>query len=92
MIFVFTIAELLLSPVGLSLATKLAPEAFHTQMVALFFLSVALVSVLSGTLAEFYSVDNQVAYFGILGAIAIGIGIILAVMAPWLKRLMGGVR
>ena len=91
-IFVFTIAELLLSPVGLSLATKLAPEAFHTQMVALFFLSVALGSVLSGTLAEFYSVDNQVAYFGILGAIAIGIGIILAVMAPWLKRLMGGVR
>ena len=59
-IFVFTIAELLLSPVGLSLATKLAPEAFHTQMVALFFLSVALGSVLSGTLAEFYSVDNQV--------------------------------
>ena len=47
-IFVFTIAELLLSPVGLSLATKLAPEAFHTQMVALFFLSVALGSVLSG--------------------------------------------
>ncbi len=94
MIFVFTIAELLLSPVGLSLATKFAPEASHTQMVALFFLSGALGSVLSGTLAEFYSVDNQVAYFGILGAIAIGIGIgiILAVMAPWLKRLMGGVR
>ena len=46
-IFVFTIAELLLSPVGLSLATKLAPEAFHTQMVALFFLSVALGSVLA---------------------------------------------
>jgi POT family proton-dependent oligopeptide transporter len=91
-ILLFTIAELLLSPVGLSLATKLAPEAFHTQMVALFFLSVALGSVLSGTLAEFYSVDNQVAYVGILGAIAIVIGIILAVMTPWLKRLMSGVR
>src|SRR6185312_10738951 len=70
-IFVFTIAELLLSPVGLSLATKLAPEAFHTQMVALFFLSVALGTALSGTLAEFYSVDNQVPYFGLLGGIAI---------------------
>jgi POT family proton-dependent oligopeptide transporter len=91
-IFVFTLAELLLSPVGLSLATKLAPEAFHTQMVALFFLSVALGSVLSGTLAEFYSVDNQVAYFGILGAVAIVIGIVLALMTPWLKRLMSGVR
>ena len=61
-------------------------------MIALFFLSVALGTAMSGPLAEFYSVDNQVAYFGILGAIAIGIGIILAVMAPWLKRLMGGVR
>ena len=50
-IFVFTVAELLLSPVGLSLTTKLAPEAFHTQMVALFFLSVALGTALSGTLA-----------------------------------------
>jgi POT family proton-dependent oligopeptide transporter len=91
-IFVFTIAELLLSPVGLSLATKLAPEAFHTQMVALFFLSVALGTALSGTLAQYYSVDTQVRYFGILGAIAIVIGIVLALMTPWLKRLMGGVR
>jgi POT family proton-dependent oligopeptide transporter len=91
-IFVFTIAELLLSPVGLSLATKLAPKAFHTQMVALFFLSVALGTALSGTLAEFYSVDNQVPYFGVLGGIAIVIGIILGLMTPWLKRLMGGVR
>ncbi len=42
-LLLFTFAELLLSPVGLSLSTKLAPAAFHTQMVALFFLSVALV-------------------------------------------------
>jgi len=91
-IFVFTVAELLLSPVGLSLTTKLAPEAFHTQMVALFFLSIALGTALSGTLAQYYSPDTQVAYFGILGAIAIVIGIILALMTPWLRRLMGGVR
>jgi POT family proton-dependent oligopeptide transporter len=91
-VFVFTIAELLLSPVGLSLTTKLAPEAFHTQMVALFFLSVALGTALSGKLAQYYSPDTQVAYFGILGAIAIVIGIVLALMTPWLRRLMGGVR
>ena len=91
-IFVFTIAELLLSPVGLSLATKLAPDAFRTQMVALFFLSVALGTALSGTLATYYSVDTQVPYFGILGGVAIVLGVILAAMSPWLKRLMGGVR
>ena len=40
-LLVFTVAELMLSPVGLSLTTKLAPAVFKTQMVALFFLSVA---------------------------------------------------
>ena len=52
---VFTLAELLLSTAGLSVTTKLAPEAFHTQMVALFYLSVSLGTVISGELARFYT-------------------------------------
>ena len=32
-LFVFTIAEMFISPPGLSVTTKLAPERFHTQMV-----------------------------------------------------------
>ena len=38
------------------------------------------------------ALEHQVAYVGILGAIAIVIGIVLALMTPWLKRLMSGVR
>jgi proton-dependent oligopeptide transporter, POT family len=91
-LFVFTIAELLLSPVGLSLSTKLAPEAFRTQMVALFYLSVALGTALSGTLAGYYSEEHEVPYFGILGATAIVLGGALLVLAPMLRRLMGGVK
>jgi POT family proton-dependent oligopeptide transporter len=91
-ILVFTIAELLLSPVGLSLSTKLAPRAFPTQMVALFFLSVALGTAMSGTLASYYSEDHEVAYFGILGAIAVVLGLILLAISRPLSRLMGGVR
>nr|WP_312860091.1 oligopeptide:H+ symporter [Pseudonocardia bannensis] len=91
-LLVFTLAELLLSPVGLSLSTKLAPEAFRTQMVALFFLSVALGSALSGSLAEYYSEAGEAAYFGVLGAVAIASGVVLALAAPFLRRLMGGVR
>jgi POT family proton-dependent oligopeptide transporter len=90
-LFVFTIAELLLSPVGLSLSTKLAPEAFRTQMVALFFLSIALGTAMSGVLAEFYSPANEVVYFGVLGIIGILLGVVLAVMSPFLRRLMSGV-
>jgi POT family proton-dependent oligopeptide transporter len=91
-LFVFTIAELLLSPVGLSLSTKLAPKAFRTQMVALFFLSVALGTAMSGTLAKYYSENHETAYFGVLGVTAIVLGIILALVSPGIRRLMGGIR
>lgn len=91
-ILVFTIAELLLSPVGLSLSTKLAPQAFQTQMVALFFLSVALGTAMSGTLATYYSARHEVAYFGILGAIAVVLGLLLLAVSRPLGRLMGDVR
>lgn len=91
-ILVFTIAELLLSPVGLSVATKLAPEAFHTQMVALFFLSVSLGTAISGWLATYYDPDNEVPYFSILGGIAIAVGLALLAAIKPVLALMKGVR
>lgn len=91
-LLLFTFAELSLSPTGLSAATKLAPAAFPTQMVALFYLSVSLGSTLSGWLAQFYSEDTEVSYFAFLGITAIVLGIILALCAPAIKKQMGGVR
>ncbi|QYF72313.1 peptide MFS transporter [Cryobacterium sp. PAMC25264] len=91
-LLVFTVAELLLSPVGLSVSTKLAPELFKTQMVALFFLSVALGSAISGLLAQWYAVAPEQLYFGVLGGIAIVLGLVLAVFAKPILRLMDGVR
>jgi POT family proton-dependent oligopeptide transporter len=70
----FTISELLLSPVGLSLSTKLAPAKFHTQMVALFFLSIALGTALSGLLSGYYDAQHEVPYFLVLGVAAIVVG------------------
>ena len=66
-LLLFTIAELLLSPVGLSLATKLAPKAFRTQMVALNFLSIALGTALAGTLAKYYDPTDEMPYFLAVG-------------------------
>jgi POT family proton-dependent oligopeptide transporter len=91
-LFIFTVAELLLSPVGLSVTTKLAPKVFHTQMVALFFLSISLGTAISGQLATFYSADTEVVYFGVLGGIAIVLGIALAVGSRGVLKLMAGVR
>ncbi|WP_344405985.1 peptide MFS transporter [Dactylosporangium fulvum] len=91
-LLVFTVAELLLSPVGLALATKVAPAAFRTQTVALFFLSVALGTAMSGVLARHYSSDHETVYFGVLGTVAIAFGGVLAALTPLIRRLMGGVR
>ncbi|RSM39621.1 peptide MFS transporter [Amycolatopsis balhimycina DSM 5908] len=90
-LFVFTIAELCLSPVGLSLSTKLAPEAFRTQMVALNFLSISFGTAMSGKLAEYYSVDDEAPYFGTVGGVAIGVGVVLFLGIPFIRKLMKGV-
>ncbi|MFC4002578.1 peptide MFS transporter [Prauserella oleivorans] len=87
----FTVGELLLSPVGLSLSTKLAPEAFRSQMVALNFLSVALGSALSGSLAKYYDVHNETPYFAIVGGVAVAVGVLIAVVSPYIRKLMSGV-
>ncbi|CAN7305175.1 peptide MFS transporter [Knoellia sp. LjRoot47] len=91
-LFWFTIAELCLSPVGQSLSTKLAPEAFHTQMIALFFLSVAVGSAGAGSLAGFYDTDNEKPYFLFLGLASIVVGLLMVAGNRWITRLMAGVR
>ena len=90
---VFVLGELCLSPVGLSLSTKLAPEVFRAQLVALNYLSIALGTSVAGHLAEYYHEDgNEFAYFGVLGVIAIALGAVLFACTPIVRRLMQGVR
>ncbi|MBP2452198.1 peptide MFS transporter [Mycolicibacterium lutetiense] len=88
---VFAVSELLLSPIGLSVTTKLAPEAFRSQMMALLFFSVGLGTAMSGVLAQHYDPADEFAYFGILGAVAILAGVVVLLMSPRISRLMEGV-
>ena len=89
-LLVFTVSELLLSPIGLSVSTKLAPAKFRTQMVALFFLSIAIGSAASGQLAGLYNPEDEAPYFGTLGAIAVAIGALLLLGSrPVLKAMRG---
>ncbi|BBY90080.1 peptide MFS transporter [Mycolicibacterium tokaiense] len=88
---VFAVSELLLSPIGLSVTTKLAPEAFRAQMMALYFFSVGIGTSMSGVLAGYYSPDNEFAYFGILGLVAVAVGLVVLAIAPWISRHMEGV-
>lgn len=87
----FAISELLLSPIGLSVTTQLAPNAFRSQMMALYFFSVGLGTAMSGVLARYYDQSHEFAYFGILGTAAIAVGVVVWLLAPRISRLMEGV-
>jgi len=84
---VFTVAELLIQPVGLSVSAQLAPAPFRTRMVALFFLSVALGTAMSGVLSGYYREEHEAAYFGILGLTAVILGAALWAAGPAIRRM-----
>jgi POT family proton-dependent oligopeptide transporter len=60
-------------------------------MVALFFLSVALGTALSGLLSGYYSEQSEVPYFLWLGAAAIVVGGLLLAFVKPIRALMQGV-
>lgn len=91
-LLLFTFAELFISPIGLSVTTKLAPEAFRTQMLALFFLSISLGTTVSGLLAGLYSEETEVPYFAFSGVTAIILGAALLAAAPAIRKGMSGVK
>ena len=90
-LLVFTLAELLISPVGLSAATKLAPKKFATQMVALYFLSIALGTAMAGTLAGFYDPEAEAPFFIWIGLASVVTGAVVMVASKPIHRLMAGV-
>jgi proton-dependent oligopeptide transporter, POT family len=84
--------ELLLSPVGLSATTKLAPAAFSAQTMSLWFLASAAAQALNAQVVKFYSPETETAYFGIIGGASIALGILLFILAPKIQGYMKGVR
>ena len=71
--------------------TKLAPQAFRAQMMALYFFSVGLGTSMSGVLAKYYDPAHEFAYFGVLGVVAIVVGLVVFGLSGWISRLMEGV-
>ena len=84
-----TVAELLLSPISLSFANKVAPEAFKTHMVSYNFLSMSLGFTLGGVLGDkLYTAETATSYYIMLAGMGIGSAVVLFVMMPMLKRLL----
>ena len=90
--FIVVIGELLLSPVGLSATTKLAPAAFSAQTMSLWFLSSAAAQAINAQIVKFYSAETEMMYFGTIGGVAILLSLILFVISPKIQEFMKGIR
>jgi POT family proton-dependent oligopeptide transporter len=91
--FVITSGELCLSPIGLSMITKLAPARLVGMFMGVWFLSSAIANVLSGgtigPLTEHYGFGPV--FLGVAG-IAGGAAVLLFLISPLLKRGMHGIK
>jgi POT family proton-dependent oligopeptide transporter len=93
--FLEVCGEMCLSPVGLSTVTKLAPAKLVGIMMGVWFLAASFGSKLAGYLSGFFVANNSWQLTKLYGGIAIGLliaTVILALLTPSIKRLMGRVR
>jgi POT family proton-dependent oligopeptide transporter len=89
-----TFGELALSPVGLSVTTKLAPKRFVGQMMGMWFLATALGNLIAGQIAGEFDAENVAAYpdqYMSIVMTAGGAGLIMLLLTKPIKKLMGGV-
>lgn len=103
---IHSLAELCISPVGLSMITKLSIARIVGLMMGVWFLSISIAQSLAGLLAQSASVETvggQVTnpkvsletYTGVYqhyGVITIGIGLLLLILSPLIKKWMHGVK
>ena len=93
--FLQTVGEMLLSPVGLSTMTKLAPQRLVGLVMGIWFLAAALGNKLAGVLAGEFKSENATElanFFWHQALIVGGCTVVLLALVPWVKKLMGGVR
>lgn len=90
-----TMGELCLSPIGLSLVTKLAPRNFSAQMMGFWFMSSAIGNLMAGVLAGRMGHDNleqMPSTFTQLLLMCSGAALILGLLRKPIQRWMGGVK
>ncbi len=89
--FIVEIGEMLISPIGLAVTTRLAPKAFKSQMMSMWFLADAAAQAVNAQIVKFYSSATEVPYFLTIGIVSIVFGVILMFFVKRIHRLMGGV-
>jgi proton-dependent oligopeptide transporter, POT family len=102
---IHSMAELCISPVGLSMITKLSIARIVGMMMGVWFLSISVAQYVAGVVAQVASVetvggqvtnlkvslDTYTGVFTTIGEVSVGIGLLLLVLSPLIKRWMHGV-
>ncbi len=86
---IHTVGELCLSPIGLSMVTKLAPARVGSLAMGLWFFSSAVANYLAGRLETLLE-QRHVPIYGFLVVSSIGPAIVLLALTPLLKKWMHG--
>ena len=103
---IHSMAELCISPVGLSMITKLSIARIVGLMMGVWFLSISVAQYVAGVVAQVASVetvggqvtnlkvslDTYAGVFWTIGLISAGIGVLLLVLSPLIKKWMHGVQ
>ena len=85
----FTVGELLISPVGLSMVSKLAPARLTALMMGAWFLVNAIAGKVAGLMATFWDTFIDKKYYFMILVIAAGIaGSIMFAMSKWLAKIV----
>jgi POT family proton-dependent oligopeptide transporter len=101
--FIITFGELCISPIGLSIMTKLSPQPLQGVMMGMWFLASAYGQYVAGLLGAGMTVpgdsatpmEKLISYtdgYEQLAIYAVVCGIILIIIAPLVRKLMGEVK
>ncbi len=85
---VITVGELFLSPMGLSMVSKLSPRRVTALMMGCWFLATSIGNKLAGVLAGFIETMPFERIFWINCASALAAAAAMAALVPWIRRAM----
>jgi POT family proton-dependent oligopeptide transporter len=88
---VITLGELMLSPMGLSLVSKVAPVRLRGLMMGGWFAATAVGNYLVGTIGVKWTVWTHSKFFLVVAIMSAAVGMLLFLILKPLKRAMPGV-
>lgn len=87
--WIFTMGELYLSPIGLSLVTKVAPPRLLSMMMGMWFLSSFVGNYLAGRLGTLYSKMSNESFFLVFAVLGFAVGLFFLASSKRIQKIIG---